>query len=165
MQYYTNCNGQQSATISANSATITISSCSRTLYYRLCDDRNCSGWNTVGNIGAYVILATEYNQFLWTPSTCASNNNSNISYHVERSGTLKQKLIDVANTAISNKAGYSNRDFVTIAYHGLLGRAPDTGGLNGYTNALNNGSYSRAYLVQVLLDSAEGQGIRSAWGY
>ena len=164
VQYYTNCNGTQSATISGNAATLTISSCSRTLYYRLCDERNCSGYNTVGSIGAYAVIAMAYNQLLWPDGTCAANNDGNIAFHVERSGSLSQKVRDVGEVAANNSGGVSNGTFVTRLYRGIVGRDPDTGGYNSWVSSLNGGT-SRATVKNGFTTSAEAIGIYSAWGY
>ncbi|MHA7633802.1 DUF4214 domain-containing protein [Corallococcus sp. M7] len=48
----------------------------------------------------------------------------------------------------------SNTAFVTHAYVVLLGRDPDTGGLNSYVNALNTGT-SRATVIRSLMTSTE----------
>ena len=52
-------------------------------------------------------------------------------------------------------ANSSNTTFVTQLYTNLLGRNPDTGGLNTYVNALNSGAVTRKNLVTGFANSSE----------
>lgn len=54
------------------------------------------------------------------------------------------------------RAGGTNTAFVTQAFQDVLGRAPDTGGLTAFTNALNSGALTRQGVANALLNSDEG---------
>jgi len=64
---------------------------------------------------------------------------------------IEQSLIQSSEF---QNAHSSNSDFVSALYHTLLGRAPDAGGLQGWTNQLNNG-LDRDDLVEEFQDSTE----------
>jgi len=49
----------------------------------------------------------------------------------------------------------SNRDFVTLLYDNVLGRAPDATGLANWSGRIDDGVMSRAQVVQGFSESAE----------
>jgi hypothetical protein len=54
-----------------------------------------------------------------------------------------------------NKGNNSNATFVNSAFQDILGRKPDTGGLNFYVGLLNSGSATREQVATALLTSTE----------
>jgi cyclophilin family peptidyl-prolyl cis-trans isomerase len=58
---------------------------------------------------------------------------------------------------VSAAAAASNQSFVTQLYQDLLGRAPDSQGLNSFTTALNQNTLTRTQVVHAMLTSDEGR--------
>ena len=166
IEYYFSCNTtHKTATISGDCATITPSSpCSGAVfYYRIRDDRNWTAWKNTGNFGAYFLLARIYNKLLtYNP---ASNNASNITFHVNRiNGNLAGRLTEIGNAALNNSTSVSNEEIVKRFYRGILGREPSSSEVSGHVNSLKNGM-SRATLLDHFINSAEAVEKRQAWGY
>lgn len=71
--------------------------------------------------------------------------------------TKPQVIAAIANsTEFANATlSLSNQMYVTRCYQGILGRAPDTGGLNFYTQQLNIKAITRKNLVSIMLNSTE----------
>ena len=165
IEYYFSCNTtHKTATISGDCATITPSSpCSgATFYYRIRDDRNWTAWKSTGNFGAYFLLARMYNKLLmYNP---ASNNASNITFHVNRiNGNFAGRLTEVGTAAINNSSSVSNEEIVRRFYRGILGREPSASEVQGHVNSLKNGM-SRTTLLGHFINSAEAKEKRQAWG-
>ncbi|TIT99170.1 MAG: DUF4214 domain-containing protein, partial [Mesorhizobium sp.] len=74
-----------------------------------------------------------------------------------KSGTSEATLINsvLSSAEFQQKYGsLDNTQFVTLLYQNALGRAPDSGGLTNWVNALNGGQ-SRAAVAQGIIESAE----------
>jgi uncharacterized repeat protein (TIGR02543 family) len=78
-----------------------------------------------------------------------------------RNGTVSlTQLADFFTASPEFVATYgslNNTQFVTLLYNNVLGRAPDTAGLNGWVSLLTTGGYSRGQVLLGFSDSVEYQ--------
>ena len=165
IEYYTDCTSVKTATINSNKcATITIDACpNNKLYYKLKDNYYYSSQNTVNDIGKYLILAQVYNHILY-PNTSASNDSSNLTYHVDRCPVLSTCVNGIGAASIKDRTGDSDNKFIERLYIGILGRTPSANEISGWVNNLSNGK-SRSDVVEGFANSAEAKNIYSKWGY
>ena len=164
MEYYSECNGTKSTSVSGGCASITLNSCNKkqTLTYRMRSGNNTS-WDTVYNIGEYLLLAQEYNQLLYI-NTPASNDSLNLGYHIVRCTSIATCLKNTSEAIINKRAGDSNKTYLQYAFKGILGRNIENSDLNYWLDRLNKGT-SRLNAFNEFIDSNEAKTIYSAWGY
>ncbi|WP_238296568.1 DUF4214 domain-containing protein [Methylobacterium soli] len=77
---------------------------------------------------------------------------------LEGGRSVSQIASDILNSAEGQAklAAMDTTKFVTTLYDQLLERAPDTGGLQGWVNAIDHGGLSRADVALAFANSAEG---------
>jgi len=137
------------------------------LYYQLRNDQKITDEYKVPDIGKYLIFAQEYNYWLYADrdvnKNIASNDLNNLSFWAIKTDKVSNLVRSIAQEGVKNKAGYSDKEFVEYAYHGIFGRAVDKDGLATWTNKLM--TMSRTDLVNYYINHSEAQNIYKGWGY
>lgn len=135
--------GSQTAAAAASQQTQTIATSS------VC------GWQAVSNASWLVIT-----------SAASGTGNGTVTYQIQantaatpRTGTLtiagQTVTITQSGTTSSTGSGPSTTVFVTSLYQDLLGRAPDSGGLNYYVTSIDGGGLTRSQAAAQFFTSPE----------
>ena len=82
-----------------------------------------------------------------------------LNYWVNDSGLdlagIAQSFFDQSETQALYPEDTSTVDFVTLVYHNLFNRDPDTAGLNYWVNELDNQITSKSLFIQTVIDGAQ----------
>ncbi len=161
MEYYSECNSNKKVSISNGCATITLNTCNKkqTFVYRI----NNGSWDSVRNIGEYLLLAQEYNHLLYLNSP-AENDALNLGYHVARCTNISTCLKNIGEAIVRERSKDNNKTYLERIYRGTLGREYDSSGMDYWLNKLNTGT-TRLTTFQLFIDGNEAKAIYAAWGY
>lgn len=165
MEYYTECNGIKTVNVENGCANISINSCNQkqTLNYYLRNDDTEIPWDSVSNIGEYLVLAGIYNQWLH-PETPAFNALNHLGSHVSMCDVLSSYVKIIGEVAIQNNINDGNKIFIEKLYKAILGRDASEVEIENWINVLNIGT-SRVNVLNSFIEGNEAREIYSSWGY
>lgn len=104
-----------------------------------------------------IIERIDFYEIADEPAKCPGTSNPECRFGLTFSLTGQKKpLLDLAASyPLSLAPTLSNTDYVANLFRLLLGREPDTAGLNAYVTALNNGTSTRTNVQAGILASSE----------
>lgn len=165
MEYYTECNGIKTVSVENGCANISLNSCNKkqTLNYYLRNESIEIPWDSISNIGEYLLFAEVYNRWLH-PELPAYNAADHLGFHISKCDILSSYVKILGEIAIQNNIQDSNLMFIEKLYKAILGRDASISEIEIWVNELNNGT-SRISVLDSFIAASEAKEIYSSWGY